>query len=681
MESSRRHPKARTVALVGRNGAGKTSLLEAMVVAAGGLERPGKVDDGTALGGRDPEERVHQMSLGITMAPIWVGDDKLTIVDTPGFIDFYGDVERALDVADVALLVVSAVDGVQADTGVLWRYCRDAGVPVVVVINQLDHERADFESTLGALEKLVGPALAPMELPIGLGASFSGVVDLLADDAITYASGRPVHGPVPAELAELEHRVRDSLLEAIVVGDDSMTERYLEGDVPSMDELEGVMGSLMAEGRIFPVTCASATGAIGVDRLVSLLDEVAESRPIAMLERGEVVSLPRDPDGDAVLRAFKVIVDPYVGRIVVMEVVSGTVANEAVLVNSRTKSDERLHGLSYLVGSKLVAVERAVTGDVVAVAKLTSVQVGDVLEKRGRDLAPLPMTPVTPAMSVAMVANDKDDDKVSTALHRLAEEDPSLRVRFDAASRRLIADVMGEMHLQVTLERLKRRFHVEVTTAPPAVTYFETILKPADVEGRLKKQTGGHGQFAVVNVKVEPLDPTQPFEFVDAVVGGSVPRQYISAVKNGIEKAMHHGGAFGQPVVGVRATLYDGKHHAVDSSEAAFEVAGSMALKNALEKSGTCVLERVMEVDAVVPGECLGDVLTDLSGRRGKVMGTGQDESGASRVTAHVPEAELTRYGLDLRSMTGGRGRVTITPHHLSEAPKAAVKEKAAAAR
>jgi elongation factor G len=674
VDASGGHPKARTVAVIGRNGAGKTSLLEAMVVATKGLERPGKVEDGTALGARDPEERKHQMSLGIAMAPVWVGDDKLTLLDTPGFIDFYGDVERALDVADVALLVVSAVDGVQSDTVVLWRLSRDAGIPVVVFINALDAERADFESTLSALEKLIGPSLAPLELPIGIGPEFTGLVDLLADEAITYNGAGPRHGPVPSDLAELEQRVRDSLLEAIVVGDDSMTERYLEGEIPSLEELESGLSGLMTQGRIVPVTCGSATKAIGVDRLVTLLDEIAESRPIAMLEHGDEVLLTRDPADDPVLRAFKVIVDPYVGRIVVMEVVSGTVKNEATLTNARTRSEERLHGLNYLFGAKLVPIDKAVAGDVVAVAKLTNVQVGDVLERRGRDLAPVPVPAPTPALSVAIIGTGKDDEKISTSLHRLAEEDPSLHVRFDSTSRHLVIDVMGEMHLQVTLERLRRRFNLEVTTAPPPVPYFETIVKGCDVEGRLKKQTGGHGQYAVVNVKVEPLEATSPFEFVDAVVGGSVPRQYIGAVKNGVEKAMAHGGPSGQPVVGLRVTLYDGKHHSVDSSEFAFETAGSMALRNALEKSGTAVLERIMAVEATVPGEYLGDVLTDLSGRRGKVMATNHDESGASIVLAHVPESQLTRYGLELRSLTGGRGRVSITPHHLSEAPKAALK-------
>lgn len=674
MNSILRHSKARTVAIVGRGGVGKTSLLDALVVATGGLNKAGRVEDGSTIAGNDPEERRHHTSLGIAMAPVWVGEDKLTVLDTPGFIDFYAEVERALDVADVALLVVGAVNGVTNDTAVLWDLCRDAGVPVVVFINMLDAERADFESTLSALERLIGPTLAPLELPIGLGTTFTGVVDLLADEAITYSSSGTSHGPVPVELADLESRVRASLLEAIVVGDDSLTERYLEGETPEIGELESVLGHLMVEGRIVPVTCGSVSTSIGVDRLITLLDEIAESRPIPMLEHGELVHLERSPDVDLVLRAFKVIVDPYVGRIVVCEVVTGTITGDVTVTNARTRGEERLHGLSYLVGSKLQPTERAVAGDVVAFAKLNNVRVGDILARPARDLVAVTGARRAHAVSAAVVAASSDDEKVSTALHRLVEEDPSLEVRHDPVSRSLVVDAMGEMHLQVVQERLKRRYGVDVAWAPPPVAYFETIKAPADVEGRLKKQTGGHGQFAVVNVKVEPLAPTEPFEFVDAVVGGAVPRQYIGAVKNGIEKAMSHGGPAGQPVIGVRATLYDGKAHSVDSSEAAFETAGSMALRAALEKSGTALLERIMAVEVTVPSEYLGDVLTDLSGRRGRVIGTDQDERGDTVISAHVPEGELMRYGLELRALTGGRGRFSASHHHFAEAPKAASK-------
>ncbi len=673
MDMMSRHPKARTVALLGRTGVGKTSLLEALVVAGGGLERPGRVEDGSALCGNDPEERKHATSLSLAMAPVWVGEDKLTLLDTPGLIDFFGEAERALDVADVALLVVSAVDGVQSDTVVLWELARDAGVPVVVFINALDAERAKFEDTLSALEGLVGPTLAPLELPIGAGPEFTGVVDLLADEAIIYGPKGPRHEAVPDGLAELESRVRGSLLEAIVVGDDEMTERYLDGETPPLDDLEAVLGRLMSDGRIVPVALGSALRPVGVDRLLTLLDEIAESRPIPALVNGSVARIERDPSAELVLRALKVIVDPYVGRIVVFEVVSGTIAGDVTLTNTRTRSEERLHSLNYLMGSKLVPLDRAVTGDVIAIAKLANVQVGDFLAPRGRDVAPLPSPPMTPAISVAIIGSAKDDEKISSSLHRLAEEDASLRVRNDPLSRRLVIDVMGEMHLQVTLERMRRRFNVEVTTEPPPVPLFETILGSCEVEGRLKKQTGGHGQFAVVNVRVEPLEPTAPFEFVDQVVGGAVPRQYIDAVKHGIEKAMAHGGRAGYPVVGLRASLYDGKSHSVDSSEAAFETAGSLALKAALEKKGTAVMERVMAVEATVPPEFMGDVMTDLSGRRGRVLGTNHDEEGVTVVLAHVPEAELIRYGLDLRAMTGGRGRAKIQPHHLAEAPKSVV--------
>lgn len=673
MVPSLAHPKARTVALVGRSGVGKTTLLESLVVATGGLDRPGRIEEGTTLCGTDPEERKHQMSLGIAMAPLWVGGDKLTILDTPGYIDFHGEVERALDVADVAVLVVSAVDGVQADSVIAWQLARQAGVPVVVFVNCLDAERADFELTLTALEKLIGPTLAPLELPLGEGAKFEGIVDLLADEAITYGNGRPEHGPIPSSLAEVEARVRSSLLEAIVVGDDSLTERYLEGEVPAMEELEIVLGGLMTKGSIVPVTCGSALRGVGVDRLASLLDEIAESRPVPAIENGAEVLLDRDPEADPVLRAFKVIVDPYVGRIVVMEVVAGTITSDVVLTNVRTKSEERLHGLNYLFGSKLIPIDKGFVGDVVAVAKLNNVVVGDLLTRKGRELVGEPVAVPTPALSVALVGSSHDDDeKIAAALHRLAEEDPSLRVRHDPVSRRLVIDVMGDVHLQVTLERLRRRFNVDVRTAPPSIELFETIAAARDTEGRLKKQTGGHGQYAVVNLKVEPLEPTAPFEFVDAVVGGAVPRQYIGAVRNGVERAMTHGGPGGHPVVGLRITLFDGKYHSVDSSEAAFETAASIGLRTALEQAGTIVLERIMKVTAAVPSEYLGDVLNDLSVRRGRVIGTDQDDDLMVIVTAHVPEAELDRYGLDLRNITAGRGRVEIERHHLAEAPKSA---------
>ena len=665
------HPKARTVALIGGSGAGKTSLLEALVVATGGLDRPGKVEAGTALGANDPEERKHLTSLGITIAPVWIGEDKLILLDTPGLIDFQSEVERALEIADVAVLVVNSATDAHAGFSTTLELAHRADVPIVIFVNALDGERASFESTLKALEQLVGPTLAPLELPIGEGSSFSGVVDLLAGDAITYDTKGAHHGPVPAALTELETRVRASLIEAIVVADDSLTERYLDGEVPTIDELEPALSALMIAGRIEPLTCGSALRGIGIDRLATLLDEIALSRPIPAIVHGRQTLLDRDPLGEPVLRAFKVIVDPYVGRIVVMEVISGTITPDVTLTNMRTRADERLHGLNQLFGAKLVPIERAVTGDVVAVAKLSDVDVGDVLAKKGADIHPVAVEIPAPALSVAIVGGSRqDDDKIASSLHRLAEEDPSLRLRHDPVSRRLVIDVMGELHLQVTLERLRRRFNLEVTTATPEVQRFETIVSSRRVEGRLKKQTGGHGQYAVVNLLVEPIEPDAPLEFIDAVVGGAVPRQFIGAVRNGVEKSMVHGGPQGHPVVGIRVTLFDGKYHSVDSSEAAFETAGSIGLRAALEQSGTVVLERVMAVTATFPTQYLGEVLNDLKPRRGRVVATNQDDRSTVTVTAYVPEAGMHRYGLDLRSITAGRARLTVAPHHLAEAPK-----------
>ena len=669
MSSVLSRPKARTVAIIGCSGVGKTSLLESLVVATGGLERPGRVDMGTALGGNDPEERQHQMSLGITMAPIWIGNNKLTLLDTPGLIDFHGEVERALEVADVAILVVNAINGVTADFVATWQLAREADVPIVIFINALDAQRANFESTLSALEDVVGPTLAPLELPIGEGVDFRGVVDLLTDEAINYDERGTHHGPVPSTLTDLESRVRASLLEAIVVADDSLTERYLEGDVPAIDELEPALSTLLTEGRIVPVTCGSAMRGIGVDRLATLLDEIAVSRPIPALEAGTETLLNRSPDDDPIVRAFKVIVDPYVGRIVVVEVVSGTITSDVTLTNSRTMSDERIHGLHYLFGTKLVPLTKAIAGDVVAVTKLNDVVVGDLLVKKGRALTPVPVAQRTPAISVAVQSMSRDDDdKIANALHRLAEEDPSLALSHDPISRRMVLGAMGETHLQVTLERLRRRFNLEVATTTPEVEFFETIVSTRESEGRLKKQTGGHGQFAVVNLRVEPIGPDSPFEFVDAVMGGAVPRQYIGAVRAGVEKAMDHGGPEGYPVVGLRVTLLDGKYHSVDSSEAAFDTAASMALRAALDSAGTRVLERVMEVTATFPTENLGEVLNDLKPRRARIVSTNQGSDATVTICAHVPEAGLNRYGLDLRAITAGLAQLRIELHHLAEA-------------
>ncbi len=662
------HPRARTVALVGRSGVGKTSLLEALMVAAGARERPGRVEDGTTLCGTDPEERRHHASLSIGTAVLRVGDDRLTLLDTPGLADFGGEVDRALDVADVVLFVVAA-QGVPADTAAWWRRCRDAGVPAVVFVNALDAERADYESVLGELEALVGPTLAPLEIPLGVGSDAEGFVDLLRDEAFGFGPEGETPGTMPASLVDLEARARASLLEAIVVGDDEMTERYLDNQELAWDELEEVMGRLMSEGRIVPVTVGSALRGFGVRRLLTLLDEIAESRPISMVQAGEVVALARDPDAESVVRAFKVIVDPYVGRIVVAEVVSGRLAGDDTLTCTRTGHEERVHGLHQLVGTTMVPLDQAIAGDVVALTKLNDVQIGDVLVRGRRDLRPLAPAPATPALSMAVVGDD--DDKLATALHRLAEEDPSLGLRHDRVARSLVVDAMGELHLQVIQERLRRRFNVAVSWAPPPVAHFETIRAATESEGRVKKQTGGHGQFAVVNILVEPIEPTAPWEFVDAVVGGAVPRQYIGAVRHGIERAMEHGGPSGHPVVGLRVTLRDGKSHSVDSSEAAFETAGSVALRAALEKAGTVLLERVMATEVRVPDWSLGDVLTDLASRRARVVGTRAADEGETVVSALVPEASLVRYGLDLRQSTGGQGRYEARVDHFAEAPVA----------
>jgi len=662
------HPRARTVALIGHAGVGKTTLLEALVVATGGLSRAGSVAEGTTLVGTDPEERKHGTSLQIGFAPIFVGADKLTLLDTPGVADFHGEVERALEVADVAVLVVSAVDGVEVDTEATWHLAQNAEVPVIVFMNGLDHERADFEGTLAQLEALVGPALAPLELPIMAGPGFSGVVDLLADQAITDGPDGPTTGPVPDQLAELERRVRASLVEAAVMVSDDLTERYLEGEPLAIEELEAAVSAELGEGSMVPVTCGSALTGVGVARLATLLDEIADSRTLHGTLNGAPATFERDPEALPIARAFKTIIDPFVGRITVLEVVSGTLTPDLSLTNGRTKSEERLRGLSLLMGSELRPVDRAYAGDVVAVTKLADTQVGDTLAPKGSEVTiDLPEPPPSALTVAVRPAAPGDDDKLLAALYRLAEEDPSLVVRQVAETRQVLLETMGDTHVAVVLERVQRRFNVAAVVEPPEVARRETVARAVEVEGKLKKQTGGHGQFAQVHLKVEPLPRGAGFEFVDAVVGGAVPRQYIGAVRHGVEKQMAHGGPAGYPVVDLRVTLDDGKAHSVDSSDAAFEQAGALALREALELSGTVLLEPIAEIAVTVPAELLGDVLSDLGGRRARVTGTDQGGDAMATVSAEVPAVALARFGVELRAMTRGRARAVVLGEHLAE--------------
>jgi len=666
--------RIRNVALVGHGGSGKTTLAEALLHLAGVTSRIGRVEDGTTVSDYEAEERERGFSLGLSVLPFeWKGH-RVNLIDTPGYADFIGDVHAALRVADLVVLVVSAVEGVEVQAVEAWRLAAEAGLPRMVFINKLDRERASFERTLDQLRGRFGAGIAPLELPIGEERDFRGVADLLTDTAWTYRDGRASHGEVPEEMAPLEHQVHDNLVEGIVVADDALMERYLEGDTPSAEELERTLAAGVDDATVFPVVCGSATARVAIDRLADFICEIGPSPldrpPVEVVAGDTTAEVAADAGGPPLAFVFKTVADQFVGHINLFRVLSGTIRADDHLVNVRTGHDERLHGLFVVRGHEQQPVDQVTAGDIAAVAKLNDTLTGDTLAPKGSPVRVPAIEFPRPMLPVAITAvTQSDDDKLGDALHRLLEEDPSLAVDRDDETHQTLLRCQGDVHLAVTLRRLKDKFGVAVQTGDVRIAYRETITAPAEAEGRHKKQSGGHGQFGVCSIRVEPRERGAGFEFVDRIVGGAIARGYIPAVRKGIEEAMAQGGAFGYPVVDLRVELYDGKEHSVDSSEMAFRAAGRLALRAAVAAAGPVMLEPVSRVEVTVPAELQGEVLGDLNARRGRTTGTDALASGLQVIAAMVPTVELTHYATDLRSLTGGQGRFRAEHDHYDELP------------
>ena len=674
----------RNIALVGHGGAGKTTLTEALLLIAGAINRAGTVEDGSTVCDYSPEEHKRGISVSATLAPIEWHHHKINIIDCPGYADFAHEAEAAMRVADMAVFVVSAVEGVEVQTEEMWKTAVGLNLPRMIFVNKLDRERASFERTLDQLREIFGAGVAPLELPIGEEHDFKGVADLLSELAITYSDGVAASGPIPAEMEVREHSVHDNLVEGIVVADDEMMERYLDGDTPSYDELEKTLAHGVASAQVFPVVCGSATRRVAIDRLANYVCEIGPSpadRPPVQVSAGDSgssssgveVEVPVDPNGKQLVQVWKTVADPFVGKISMLKVLSGTLRQDAVLLNSRTRGDERLHNLFGLRGKEQQSIDALVAGDLGASAKLSDTATGDTLAAKGSPVF-LPVMPAPePVLAVAIKPKSKgDEDKLMTSIHRIQEEDPALAVRRDDETHQTLLVGMGETHLQVVTERLAA-LGVEVESEDVLVGYRETITSAAEAEGRYKKQTGGHGQFGVASIRLEPLPRGEGYEFVDKIVGGVIPRQLIPAVSKGIEEAMSSGGHWGWPVVDIRATCFDGKYHPVDSSEMSFKMAGALAFRTAMASASPCLLEPVSLLTVTVPDAYQGEVMGDLNSRRGRVQGSealdGVD-AGSSRITALVPTAELLRYAIDLRSMTGGRGRFTVAHERYDPVPQ-----------
>jgi elongation factor G len=659
----------RNVAVVGHGGAGKTTLAEALLFAAGAIPRMGRIEDGSTVCDFDPEEQRRGISVSLALAPFEIDGHKINVLDAPGYADFVGDVIAALLAADLALFVVSAVEGVEVQTEIAWRLAEQRGIPRAIFVNKLDRERASYSRTLDQLKAKFGAGVAPLQLPIGEEAALSGVVELLNDTAISYnGDAKGSEGAVPSDMETEEHAVHDSLVEGIVVGDDDLMERYLGDEKIEIDELAKALAAGVAAATVFPVLCGSATRLIGIDRLAKFLVEEAPA--------------PAVTDGAGAAVVFKTIVDPYVGHVNLFKVVQGTVKHDDMLTNARARTDERMHQLFTMRGKEQDTVDEVAAGDIAAVAKLAHTGTGDVLTAKGTTLeVEMPPAP-EPLLAVAIHARSKgDEDKLANALHRLQEEDPVLQIERNAETHQTVLRGMGETHLSIALEKLSRKFSVEVETEEVRVAYRETIAGTSEAEGKLKKQSGGHGQYAVAWLRVEPKERGSGNEFVDAIVGGAIPRNFIPAVEKGVHDTEEHAGAFGFPVVDVRVTCFDGKHHSVDSSEMAFKTAASMGLREALTKANPILLEPVSELVITVPEANQGDIMGDLNGKRGRIQGSASVGGGEVEISAHVPTSEVLRYAIDLRSMTGGRGRFTMTHSHYDPVPTQLVDKVVASAK
>jgi len=661
--------KIRNVAVVGHRGTGKTSLVEAMLFQAGATNRLGDVEQGSTVSDWDEDEQQRQMSIADTLCHLeWQGR-KINLIDTPGEPSFQGDAIAALHVVEGALVTVSGVMGVEVQTTRNWGRAEELGLARVIFVNMLDRERADFFRVLEQLRAHFGNQCVAVHLPIGAEHELSGIVDVLHMTSYTSPDGdregKP--GAIPADMADQVEQYRTQLLDSVVETDEALMERYLDGQELSPEEVASALKSAVTRGELFPVMCGVATKNLGTTAVLDLLVEGVPSPA----KKGSPIEVE---GATSAVFIFKTVADPFSGRINVFRVLKGTISSDATLANVRTHGKERVGALLTLQGKDHESADEFGEGDLGAAAKLKDVMTGDLLLDADQHIELPSLDFPEPVMSFAITPKAKgDEEKVATSLRRLSEEDPTLQLRRDPQTGEQLVSGMTQMHVEVAVDRLRRRFGVEVDLNPPRVPYLETIRKESRGHGRYKKQTGGRGQFGDAHVVLEPIEGHTGYEFVDKIVGGVIPQGFRPAVDKGIQEAMAQGELAGAPVQGVRVLLVDGSYHTVDSSEMAFKVAGSMAFKQAYEQADPVLLEPIMEVDVTVPDDTVGSVNGDLNSRRGRLQGM-EPVAGMTRIKAEVPMAEMLTYGQALTSMTGGRGdyhmqflRYDEVPSHVAQ--------------
>jgi elongation factor G len=661
----------RNVVFLGHGGTGKTSLAEAALFSSGGASRMGKVEDGTTASDFEPDEVKRKISLSLALIPCEWSNHKINIIDTPGYSDFVGEVKSGISAADLGVIVVDAVSGVQVGTEMAWRHADAEGLPRVVFVNRMDRENANFAQAVQQLQGFWGKKIAPLELPIGSQDSFSGVVNVLDNKAYMGDKGTPAE--VPADMADAVAAAREQIVEAVAEADDDLLSKYLEGEELTAEELTGALRKGIAAGIVCPVFAGSSTKNIGVSKFLDALVEdcpsPADVAPRTAKAGGGEEELRADAGAPLAALVFKTAADPFVGRLTYLRVVSGTLRGDSHVWNAKQNADERIGQLIVLKGKTQDHAPSLAAGDIGAVAKLAHTVTSDTLCTKEHAVTLPAIEFPKPPFNIAVTPKGKADvEKLGPSLQRIAEEDPTLVVHRDETTGETIISGMGETHVEVAAEKMKRKFGVEMDLHPPRVPYRETVTTKVESEYIHKKQTGGHGQYARVAITVEP-NKGGGFEFVDKVVGGAVPRNYIPAVEKGVQEALQEGALAHFPMVDLRVTLFDGKEHPVDSSEMAFKLAGSQALKQGALKANPVLLEPVVTMKIAVPEANTGDVMSDLNGKRAKVHGMSPGESGMTVIDAEAPLAEVLRYATDLRSITQGRGTFEMQFDHYDEVP------------
>ncbi len=666
----------RNVALVGHSGSGKTQLAAALLYDTGATPRLGKVDDGTTVTDYDEEAIARKHTLSSSLAWFEFNKRKVNLIDTPGMGNFLGDARAALRVVEAALVVVDGVAGVQVSTEQVWEAAHDLNLPRLIVVNRLDRERASLARTLESLHQVLSRSAVAVQWPIGEEEDFLGIVDLVTMQAWTFAadgSGKATAGPVPDAVKGEVDAARATLVEAVAETDEALMERFFEHGTLTQEELEAGLAKAVRASHLFPVYCASGLRNIGGPLLAEAITALVPSpadRPFPGIgPDGAPATRAADLKAPLVVWVFKTIADQFAGRISLFRVISGTFKSDSTVQNVTRQAPERVGHLVVLEGKTQMQVPEVHAGDLGAVAKLKDTHSGDVLGEANTGFSIQPLSYPEPVLSYAIVPKTRgDEDKISASMHRLQDEDPSIGYTRDEQTHDLLLSGQGQMHIEVTVAKLRRRFGVEVELKPPHIPYRETIQLPTEAHGRHKKQTGGHGQFGDCKIRVAPLARGAGFEFEDDIFGGAIPRQFVPAVEKGVREACARGFVAGYPMVDLKVTVFDGSYHDVDSNELSFKMAGRLALKDAMARAKPTLLEPIMAVEIFAPSDFAGDLMGDLNGRRGQIAGM-DTRGGSTIIRAHVPMAEMLTYEQTLTSTTGGRGGYHMEFHHYAEVP------------